>query len=820
MEKVIFLEEGADLDALSSAYGLLLIYPESSIFKPKHLSRRASEVFRDFRHLFRIREDLPQEFDLILADTHHYEVYLEEFKGKVKDIIIYDHHPTHMAGVKGKVQQVGSTTTLVVEELMERNMDISPVSATLLSFGIYEDTGFLSYEGTTSRDARALAWLLEKGADLRIVRKYLSDTLSKEQIDMLSKHLQSIESLFFNGKKIVIATLKAEEYEPDLLRIIYDLREVRDSSALFVIVSAGYKTYVFGRSLRGELDVNKILEHFGGGGHTFASATKLEGAHAERVKSVLTSLLEGKRVALKVKEVMSSPPFVLHQATVISDAILELSQRNFAGAPVVDDAGKLVGVIYKKSLVRALKHYPEGRVRDFMLEEFHTLTPEDFIWKAEEILSRYGEKLIPVVEGDRLVGVITRLDLLYSMRQQTAYLKAYERKIKLPPHIEEVGREIGIIAEGLGFKAYLVGGVVRDILLGKEVWDVDFVVEGDAIKVAELLAQKHKVEFHPFPEFGTAHVKVKGLKLELATTRRETYPHPGAYPLVEYASLREDLLRRDFTINAMAVSVNSQDFGTLIDYFGGLRDLKDRLIRVLHPLSFVEDPVRILRALRFAGRLGFKLSKSTERLLRSAVSLGAISSAPKGRIMNEVRLALREDRFLEILELYRKHQILAEIFKGITWSPKLEKKLLRLRDIITWHKIEFPKEVMDYGWVYLLVLLEEMKEEEGMAFLRDISAPSWVRETYKIMKRESKSTEKSLLDAKRSSEVYLSLKNKPLPFLLMLMTKENLKEKVKLYLEKLRFVKVNVEKFRGLSGRELGEAIEKEKMKIMDEALE
>jgi tRNA nucleotidyltransferase (CCA-adding enzyme) len=814
MEKVIILEEGADLDALSCAYGVQLLYPESKLLRPKQLSKKAGEVFRDFKDLFRIIEELPPEFDLILVDTSNYEEHLEKLKGRVRSVIIYDHHPPKLDRWEGKVEQVGSATTLVVEELISKGMNVSAPSATLLSLGIYEDTGFLSYEGTTPRDVRAIAWLLEKGANLRLIRKYLLDTWSKEQLDILSKHLHSIESLFLDGKRVIMVVLKSEDYQPDVLHILYELREVKSADALFVIVSAGYKTYVFGRSIKGEFHVESVLERLGGGGHSFASAVKLEGVDAERVKSVLISLLEGKSPPLRVKDVMTSPPFVLHQDTQVSNALLELSQRNFAGAPVVDDNGKLVGIVYKKNLLKVVKHYPHGRIRDFMVVEFHKLSPEDFIWQAEEILSRYGEKLIPIVENSNLVGVITRLDLLYGIREQTAEVKAHEKVIRLPAHIEDIAKQVGALAQDLGFKAYLIGGVVRDILLKKEVWDIDFVIEGDAIKVAQRLAEKYGVDYHPFEEFRTAHIKVKGLKLEFATTRRETYPHPGAYPLVEYAGLKEDLLRRDFTINAMAVCVNPECFGTLIDYFGGLRDLKDKLIRVLHPLSFVEDPVRILRALRFAGRLGFKLSKSTEKLLINAVSSGLIAKAPKGRLMNELRLALREEKIFEILELYKKYGVLEQVLVGIRWSPQLEKKLLSLRDIIAWHRIEFPKEKIDYGWVYLLVLLQE--SEKGMDFLVDISAPAWVRETYENIKKNKKDLTEKLLSARKNSEIYLLLKNKPLPFLLLLMTEKDLKEKVKVYLDKLRTVKIDPEKFKGLSGKQLGQFIEKEKMKLMD----
>ncbi len=817
MERIIFLEEGADLDALSSAYGVLLLYPDSKLFKPKYLSKRASEVFKDFIHLFRTVEELPEEFELVLTDTYHYQEYLEKYRDRIKSIRIYDHHPIKREGIEGKLEPVGSATTLVVEELMEREIDISPESATILSLGIYEDTGFLTYEGTTPRDAKALAWLLERGAKLDVARKYLSETLSKEQIDMLSKHLQSIESYFLNGKRVVIVVIRSEEYQSEVLRILYDLKEVRESSAFFAIVSAGQKTYVFGRSLKGEFDVSSVLERIGGGGHTFASATKLEGIDAQRVKSIVLSLIKGERVLLKIEDIMSYPVFVLHQDMKVRDAILELSQRNFAGAPVIDDSGRVVGIVYKKNLLKASKHYPERQVKDFMMGDFHSLSPEDFVWKAEDILSHYGEKLIPVLKDEKLVGVVTRLDLLQGIKAQTYELKAYERRIKLPPHVEEISREVGKMAKELNFRVYLVGGVVRDLLLGKKVWDLDFVVEGDAIKLSKRLAEKYGVSEHAFPEFGTAHIKIGDIKLEFATTRRETYPHPGAYPLVEYASLKEDLLRRDFTINAMAVSINEEDMGTLIDYFGGLRDLKDRIIRVLHPLSFVEDPVRILRSLRFAGRLGFKLSKSTERLLKSAVSLELLLSAPKGRLMNEFRLALREERIIEILELYKKYQVMGQVIKGFQWHPSLEDGLLKLRGIVAWHRIEFPKEAIDYGWVYLLFLLKEMKTNQVLPLLQSMSAPSWVRKVFIEVVKDFKSVQMALRKAFKSSDVYKALKGRPLAFLLLLMTVDDIKDRVKLYLEKLRFVRVEPKEFVGLKGKELGKAIEDKKLELMDE---
>ena len=814
MPKVIILEEGADLDALSCAYGLLLLYEDAYLLRPSYLSKRASEVLSSFSDRFRTLEELPEKFDLLLVDSHNYEEYLKSFGDRIRDIYIYDHHPKAPKGFKGKVDSVGSCTTLVVEELMEKEIEIDSLSATLLAFGIYEDTGMLTYEGTTYRDAKAIAWLLERGLNLSLLRKSLSGGISKEEIDLLSKHMVSLESLYVDGKKISLVVLRMEEYKPDILSLLYELKEIKESSAFFVIVEAGGKSYLFGRSIRGEFDVSAVLESFGGGGHEFASADKFEGVPAERLKGLLEALLKGEKVPLKVKEIMSYPPFLIHEDMDVDLALLELSQRNYAGAPVIDDRGRLVGIVYKKNLLKAQRHGIKGKVKDFMVEEFHTLELEDFIWKAEEILSKYGEKLIPVVEKDRVVGVITRMDLLHAYRRHIQGLRAIEKKISIPEDIRGLLEEIGQEAKGLGYKVYLVGGVVRDLLMRKRIWDLDLVVEGDAIALACKLGEKWQVNCHTFQEFGTAHMKYKDYKLEFATTRRETYPHPGSYPVVEWATLKEDLLRRDFTINAMALSLNPEDFGTLIDYFGGLRDLKDGIIRVLHPMSFVEDPVRILRALRFAGRFGFKLSKGTEKLLKKAVSLGLLKKAPRGRILNELRLALREERLLEILRLYKRYGVLEQIIEGFVFKPELESLLERLKDIVSWHKIEFPQEALDYGWVFLLLLLKDTKGED---LLKEISAPSWVRESYKLMKESLHNLISQLQKAQKPSEIYLTLKGKPTALLLILMLYQ--KEKVKLYMERLRFIKVDVENFKHLKGKELGEAIERERLRLMDSLL-
>ncbi len=820
-KKLIVLSQGADLDELSSALALLKLYPDSCLLKPRLLSRKASYVFKRFKKLFRVVDSPPESFALLLADRHEEEEFKED--SRVKDIIVFDHHPTDRRH-KGKLDKVGAATTLVVEELRRKKVKLSSQEASVIALGIYEDTGNFTYRGTTERDLKAVAWLLEEGADINLIREILSESYTKEQIDAISKIVSSVETVFLNGKRVAIATAVLEEYQPDINPLLYEIRELKEANAFFVIIEAEGKTYVFGRSKDEDIDVGKILTAFGGGGHEEASSLKLENVSARRIKELLLKLIRDNYLPkIYLKDIMSSPAFVLSEFLSVSDALSELSDRGFANAPVIDREGNIVGIISKKSLLKLSKLYPEEPIGEFLNKDYHTLPPQAPIWEAEEILTKYGQKIIPVVENGTVLGVVTRIDILQTIREDLEQLKASKRRLKLPERVKELSINISKVAKELGYKVYTVGGAVRDLLLGKEIWDIDFVVEGDAIELTRRVAEMYGVHTHPFPEFRTSHLKVGDIKLEFATARRETYEHPGAYPKVEQASIKEDLIRRDFTINAMAISLN-EDFGTLIDYFGGLRDLKDGVIRVLHPVSFIEDPVRILRALRFAGRFGFKLSKSTEKLLRQAVNLGLLEEASKGRLMNEVRLALREDRLLEILSLYRKHRVFEHLIKGFQWNQKLEDRLLRLRKVINWHSLEFPSENIDYGWVYLLILLSAVKREVAFEFLKDISAPSWVRDALDFSLSTVFRLKKELEGAERPSEIYTLLKGLRAPELLILMTCDNVADKVKLYMSKLRSFKLDREsvdslKSKGYEGKMLGRKIEELKLEKMDSAL-
>jgi tRNA nucleotidyltransferase (CCA-adding enzyme) len=190
--------------------------------------------------------------------------------------------------------------------------------------------------------------------------------------------------------------------------------------------------------------------------------------------------------------------------------------------------------------------------------------------------------------------------------------------------------------------AFLVGGAVRDLLRGARAVDLDVAIEGDARAAARELARRLGGEAVEHERFGTATVRAGGIAVDLATTRRESYVRPGALPDVEPAALADDLVRRDFTINAMAAGLSGTDLGVLHDPHGGLADLEAGTVRVLHDASFTDDPTRLLRAVRYETRLGFRMDGSTERLARAAAAAGTLATVSGKRVRDELMDLLRE----------------------------------------------------------------------------------------------------------------------------------------------------------------------------------
>ena len=280
---------------------------------------------------------------------------------------------------------------------------------------------------------------------------------------------------------------------------------------------------------------------------------------------------------------------------------------------------------------------------------------------------------------------------------------------RLPSKIFNRLREIGALADAMDAPAYLVGGLVRDLLLGHTNLDVDIAVEGDGMTFARRLADRYGAGLKVFEKFATALVVFPdGFKLDVATARCESYAHPTALPTVKPSSIKDDLYRRDFTINALAIRLNVNRFGELVDLYGGLRDLEHKVIRVLHARSFVDDPTRVFRAIRFEQRFGFRIEKHTLTLLKEAAASDLVHRLSGPRLRNEVMRLLSEQAPIRTIRRMAEFDLLRFLHTGLAWTARLAGLLSDLGKSLAWWTKQYPRRSLDRALVYFIGLMDEL----------------------------------------------------------------------------------------------------------------
>jgi len=630
MIPLILTHEQADFDAVASLWAAHRLYAAIPV-----MPRRVNRNVRAFLNLygdhftFTETEDLPRGHveRVIIVDAQS----ASSVKGMSSktEVTVIDHHPD------GKDAATGANTTLLVERLAEALTPIAPIEATLFLLGIYEDTGSLAYLTTTPRDARAAAFLMEAGADLDAAREFLHHPLTFGQKTLFDQLLAAAETHTINGQSVTITAIDGGKTDEELSTLAHKLRDTLEPEALFMLVNLqGHEPRVqlIARSTTQNVDVGAVAAHFGGGGHGRAAAALIRDRALSLVRAELLACLPGYvRPAITVAQLMSRGVQTLSANTPIREAADRFRRYSYEGYPVVAE-GRVVGLLTRRAVDRALHHHLEAQPVSIIMEAGTvTVAPSDSVEHLQKLMTTHGWGQVPVVEEGNIVGVVTRTDLLKrlatpgrpSRRNLTDQLRA-----ALPP--ERLGL-LNLIADEAdhGAMPFIVGGFVRDLLLGQPSQDFDIVIEGEAIALAKRLAAKHGGRVTAHHQFGTAKWRlplqwvaaISSGHLDLVSARTEFYAHPSALPEVERGSIKLDLHRRDFTLNTLAIRLNREAFGGLLDFWGGERDLRDGLIRVLHSLSFVDDATRILRAVRFEQRFGFRLEARTAELIQHALPL-------------------------------------------------------------------------------------------------------------------------------------------------------------------------------------------------------
>jgi len=351
----------------------------------------------------------------------------------------------------------------------------------------------------------------------------------------------------------------------------------------------------------------------------------------------------------------------------------------------------------------------------------------------------------------------------------------------LPPPVLALAKIAGKEASEVGQELYLVGGVVRDLFLGRANFDLDIVVEGDAISLAQRLAKDSQAKLTVHSRFGTAKLNYPGFSLDLATARRESYSRPGALPAVQPGSLTDDLIRRDFSINAMALYLNPQRFGELVDLYHGKDDLDNRLIRILHPNSFIDDGTRIPRAIRYEQRLGFKLEAETEKLLRRDVSM--FDTISGDRIRHELELILKEDKPELVLRRAEGLGVLRQLHPSLKGNGWLSQKFKQARQ--SHKRISFPS-------LYLCFLIYNLTDKENEEFTSRLNFP---KNSAQAMRHtlQLKAQLPSLANPQlKPSDIYQSLHSYATPAIqanALASESPIASQHLRLYMTKLRYVK-------------------------------
>lgn len=733
---LILCHTTADFDALGAAVGLSRLYPGSKIV----LTGGSHPGVRDFLALHRDEFPLierrsvnPEKIRFItVVDTQS-----RERLGKASEwfdlpnlyeITVCDHHPDSELNIPAtttQIESVGSTTTLVVEKLKNAKQHrqtedtkwlLTAAEATVMALGIHVDTGSLTFEGSTARDALALAWLMENGASLQVIAEYIEPGFSTQLQDLLTVALERLHQVTVRGYQVAWVLLETEDYVPGLSSLASQLIEITESDALLLGNCQQKKNKeterltVIGRSRIEQTSLNQLFKPFGGGGHDQAASVVIKDTNPQEK---LTEIVEEFQAQIPhpptAKELMSSPVRTIRPETTIAEAHRILLRYGHSGLSVVDEQDQLVGIISRRDLDIALHHgFSHAPVKGYMTPQLKTIKPDTTLPEIESLMVTYDIGRLPVLDGNNLLGIVTRTDVLRLLHQQQRPQKKLgqgcipgssrdsiqellERRLA-PPLLELLNR-LAELTEERGWQLYLVGGAVRDLLLADPektllLTDIDLVVDGchqssndlennqqndknpPAVELASALQKTYsnaRLDVHG--QFQTAALLwhndpvLDSLWIDIATARTEFYPYPAANPEVEASSIRQDLYRRDFTINALALRLTQPYQGELLDFFGGMNDLQNRQIRVLHANSFIEDPTRIYRAVRFAVRLGFELEFQTKDYIQYAINSGIYEKVQSENYSTRQRVPALETRLKSELKY---------ILQAPYWKPALQ----------------------------------------------------------------------------------------------------------------------------------------------------
>jgi len=742
------------------------------------------------------------------------------------EVELWDHHPdspddihapqTHLA-------RTGAVTSLIVQTLDKRGITLDAEEATLLGLGIYGDTGSFTYSSTTREDFLAAAWLLGQGMDVNRIDALASHELTSLHIHALNSLLESTQTYTINNVQVAISEAAMEHYLGDFAYLAQRLMEMEKFQVLFAIGIMDDRIQVVARSRSEAVNVGDICAALGGGGHTYAASASVRSMMAEEVRDVIIRNLYSQALPDKTaREYMSSPAVGIESRATIRQADELMLHFGLKSVPVfAPGTRRPTGLLDALTAMRAAAHgLGDSLVEEYMVRRVHTLPPEASLQELMGVIVGRHQRLVPIMDGENILGVVTRTDLINVFAEDPARMPdraaaaGKERNIsraimeRLPATVRDLLQLAGRLGRELNMPVYAVGGFVRDLLMHKPNQDIDLVAEGNGIALARALAGELHGRVRVHPKFLTSMVifhdaEGREQRIDVATARLEYYESPAALPTVELSSIKMDLYRRDFTINALALRLDSTPFGQIADFFGGRRDIKEKVIRVLHTLSFVEDPTRCLRAVRFEQRYGFHIGQGSEKLIKNALKLKLLDRLSPFRLFHEFQHICEEQDPLACLERLNQLGVLQAISPTLALNPARKALLQRIQDMLAWYRLLYFEEQPQAWLVFFLGLNQNLNYADTAANYQRMGLPENRRADI-LNQREQARSLRTRLDAwqkdeaagkARVSELCERLKPLTLDSLLYLMagtTSEALQKSLSRYITQWRREKPDI----------------------------
>lgn len=824
--KVIATHISADFDGFAAMLGLWKLNPEAKFVFPgakEPTLRRFLESVQLQIPEVSVREALAAGVEhLILVDTSR-----EERLGPLAEVLrrtprpfveIYDHHAPEQVSVaadRSHIRPWGSTTTIIVLQLMEVAARqpaplLTSFEASVMLAGIYEDTTSFLSAGTTPEDFQAALFLLHNGAEIAVVNRLLTHRLTPEQTAFFNEMISRFEEVQIEKNRVCLSVFSWPRFVPEAAYLVHRLMDLQPIELFFALIQMDNRVHIIARSSLPDADVGKILLQVGGGGHSSAASAVMKAVTLieakEKLMSVLAQSLKRRETAA---DLMKTNIISIESTCTIAEAAALLNSYRINALPVME-GGRVVGTISRQIVDGAMfAGLGKSPLPDYMLTDLPLIAPETPVENIFQHMMEGRTRFVLIgKDASQVEGIITRMDLLrfhYELGAGNVELRKGKTSENLRPMLRKrlpepvflLLEECGTVAESIGCKIYLVGGMVRDLLLHRDNMDLDLVAEGDGIRFAHEFRKTHPCEIATHDRFGTARLMFPdGLKVDIASARTESYHAPAVLPSVKGGILRQDLYRRDFTINTLAIDLGVREFGKLIDYFGGWTDLHHGVVRVLHSLSFIDDPTRTLRAVRFATRFNFRISKDTHRLLQSAVEIRVLDRLTGKRLWNELRNILEEEHPIPAMRLMQQYGLFQFIHPRVELDAFLLDLLYQVQSVLSWFQLDFHNERPAQWLLYLMALVEKLDKEERLEVAKKFQLTGEAQEILCTFKSDSKDIFSRLREPhQKPSSLYFALVEYPIEVLLYSLARlseEPIRRQISHFLRDLRFAKLAI----------------------------